>query len=313
MRHCVCECMCSCHSTAVGSCYLCSEHHQSSVSIINSVKRETIFSRAWSILFYFIFLASFILGSSLHVAKNKLLPDHFEGRLCLCITEYMFFWLSCQLFTADVSTWRWLWVFSLIFRPLETPRLRTTTIPVALGSSSRSTTRRVAPCGGEKTLKSHKNHNQFICGFFWNLTLYFNSHVFKTPVLLYKSRSHESFFYSLHHQTETRPCACMLRMRKSVDVFFKIFHRGSFDSACLSILRAYVEKYLLEKSRLVYQEHNERWVRHAEIREWEWVTPSLIVAICHNLPRNLFKKNQKIFKDSIFMTLLCCVDKKQCR
>lgn len=27
------------------------------------------------------------------------------------------------------------------------------------------------------------------------------------------------------------------------------------------ICRAYVEKYLLEKSRLVYQEHNERWGR----------------------------------------------------
>lgn len=26
--------------------------------------------------------------------------------------------------------------------------------------------------------------------------------------------------------------------------------------------RAYVEKYLLEKSRLVYQEHNERWEKH---------------------------------------------------
>lgn len=45
---------------------------------------------------------------------------------------------------------------------------------------------------GVRKTKSHKNNNQFICGFFWNLNLCFNSHVFKTPVLLYKSRSHES-------------------------------------------------------------------------------------------------------------------------
>lgn len=69
--------------------------------------------------------------------------------------EAVFLWLSCQLFTADVSTWRWRWVFSLISRPLETPRPHTTTIPVALGSSSRSTTRRVAPCGGEKTVTNN--------------------------------------------------------------------------------------------------------------------------------------------------------------
>lgn len=28
-----------------------------------------------------------------------------------------------------------------------------------------------------------------------------------------------------------------------------------------------MEKYLLEKSRLVYQEHNERWVRHRKQRQ----------------------------------------------
>lgn len=37
---------------------------------------------------------------------------------------------------------------------------------------------------------------------------------------------------------------------------------------CTLIYRAYVEKYLLEKSRLVYQEHNERWERReAEISD----------------------------------------------
>lgn len=40
-------------------------------------------------------------------------------------------------------------VFYLTSRPLETPRLRTTTTPAASGSSSRSTTRRAAPCAGE--------------------------------------------------------------------------------------------------------------------------------------------------------------------
>lgn len=40
----------------------------------------------------------------------------------------------------------------------------------------------------------------------------------------------------------------------------------TFDFNVPVILRAYVEKYLLEKSRLVYQEHNERW---AETREAE--------------------------------------------
>ena len=32
----------------------------------------------------------------------------------------------------------------------------------------------------------------------------------------------------------------------------------------VTICRAYVEKYLLEKSRLVYQEHNERWARRSQ-------------------------------------------------
>lgn len=44
---------------------------------------------------------------------------------------------------------------------------------------------------------------------------------------------------------------------------------SSFDFVCMVILRAYVEKYLLEKSRLVYQEHNERWVRHGKQRS-DW-------------------------------------------
>lgn len=43
--------------------------------------------------------------------------------------------------------------------------------------------------------------------------------------------------------------------------------------------RAYVEKYLLEKSRLVYQEHNERCVRqNAEVRLSVGVMSSCVLA-----------------------------------
>lgn len=49
--------------------------------------------------------------------------------------------------------------------------------------------------------------------------------------------------------------------RVSKQHFHSSIERKSIQ-ALLLISRAYVEKYLLEKSRLVYQEHNERWEKH---------------------------------------------------
>lgn len=97
------------------------------------------------------------------------------------------------------------------------PRRLTTTTPVALGSSSRSTTRRVAPSEGE----THVFHHEF------------------------------------HLNTRWLPLKCVYLM----------------------MCRAYVEKYLLEKSRLVYQEHNERCVRrNADVRLSVGVMSSCVMA-----------------------------------
>lgn len=46
--------------------------------------------------------------------------------------------------------------------------------------------------------------------------------------------------------------------------------------------RAYVEKYLLEKSRLVYQEHNERWEKQILILE---MCPDPVVEPCRSTYR----------------------------
>lgn len=129
------------------------------------------------------------------------------------------------------------------------------------------------------------SHNQSFC---------FNSHVVKTPVLIL-----HTFFTSSDWNSSSSLYVA------DEEMSWYILWRSS-DSVCLSILRAYVEKYLLEKSRLVYQEHNERWVRQAEIWEtggFPGFQNSVTWQLAQQadfLPQDLFKKNKRHIKIKLF-------------